>query len=151
MSMKEKTNPLHNTIVVTRAILTLIAEEMKRHGVERVEDLKLPERSQEEIELQRSEIRALIDKEPIKPVVPQCISAPGYESGLAASIKEEQQNCPYCHEPYKAIGVSDEIYEDDGEGIFVKDGKLIALSECGYIRFEQKIKLCPMCGRKLEA
>lgn len=63
----------------------------------------------------------------------------------------KQEECPYCHAPYKAIGVSDEIYEDDGEGIFVKDGKLIALSECGYIRFEQEINYCPICRRKLEA
>lgn len=71
-------------------------------------------------------------------------------------MTKEQKNCPYCHEPYKAIGINtisglaDEIYEDDGEGIFVKDGKIIALSESGITRFEQEAHFCPICGRKLE-
>ena len=65
-------------------------------------------------------------------------------------MDEEQNNCPYCNPPYKAIAVKDGVYDDDGEGIFVKDGKLIALADCGCIRFEQKINVCPMCGRTLE-
>ena len=140
----------------TRAILYLIAAEMERQGVKRVEDLKLTETNTDPQKVDLFKLRKLIDREPDKLVVPQCISAPGYESGLAAKQAEQQQNCPYCHEPYKAIGINtifglaDEIYDDDGEGIFVKDGKIIALSESGIIRFEQKANFCPMCGRKLE-
>lgn len=64
--------------------------------------------------------------------------------------RKEQENCPYCHPPYKGIGGGDEVYEKDGEGIFVKDGEIVALSDCGYIKFNEEIKLCPKCGRKLE-
>lgn len=64
---------------------------------------------------------------------------------------KEQENCPYCHPPYKGIGGGDEVYEKDGEGIFVKDGKIVALADCGWIKFNEEIKLCPKCGRKLEA
>ena len=65
--------------------------------------------------------------------------------------RKEQENCPYCHPPYKGIGGGDEVYEKDGEGIFVKDGKIVALSDCGCIKFNEEIKLCPKCGRNLEA
>ena len=64
--------------------------------------------------------------------------------------KDAQEICQYCHPPHKAIGVNDEFYADDGEGIFVKDGKIIALADCGWIRFEEKIIVCPKCGRKLD-
>lgn len=67
------------------------------------------------------------------------------------SMTEEQKNCPYCHPPYKGIGGGDEVYEKDGEGIFIKDGKIIALADCGWIKFEEEVKVCPKCGRKLEA
>ena len=65
--------------------------------------------------------------------------------------RKEQENCPYCHPPYKGIGGGDEVYEKDGEGVFVKDGKIVALADCGWIKFNEEIKLCPKCGRKLEA
>lgn len=65
--------------------------------------------------------------------------------------KKVKSKCPYCHPPYKALGLGGNcVYDDDGEGIFVKDGKLIALADCGCIRFEQKINVCPTCERKLE-
>lgn len=139
--------------MVTRANLTLIAEEMKRQGVERVEDLKPTERGQEEIELSRADIRELIEDEPIKTIVPQCVSAPGYESGLAASMTEDQKNCPYCHD-----------FDGHGPDLFKCDRDYETASidlEDNTITFDNsdgsrmsgafKIKLCPMCGRKLEA
>ena len=66
-------------------------------------------------------------------------------------MKKVKSKCPYCNPPYKVLGlVGNSVYDDDGEGIFVKGGKLVALADCGCIRFEQKINACPMCGRKLE-
>lgn len=66
-------------------------------------------------------------------------------------MKKVKSKCPYCNHPYKALGlIVDVVYDDNGEGIFVKDGKLIALADCGCIRFEQKINVCPMRGRTLE-
>lgn len=62
-------------------------------------------------------------------------------------MTEEQKNCPYCH-PYK-----ERIIEgDNGFCCVTKDAELIAFNnadEAGAVTI--KIKLCPMCGRKLEA
>lgn len=60
---------------------------------------------------------------------------------------KEQKNCPYCH-PYK-----EHIIEgDNGFCCVTKDAELIAFNnadEAGAVKI--KIKLCPICGRKLEA
>lgn len=152
--MEEKTNPLHNTIVVTRAMLTLIAEEMKRQGVERVEDLKPTERSQEEIELRRAEIRELIEDEPIKPIVPKCVSDPGYESGLAASMTEEQKNCPYCHKEKGSLTPRFLECNYDRACAWIElDDKVITFdnTDGDFTNGEFKIDYCPKCGRMLEA
>lgn len=74
----------YETPKVTRAILLLIEEEMKRQGVGRIEDLKCPDRSTEERLQLEQRLKQAFEKEPVKMVVPSSICAPGYESGLAA-------------------------------------------------------------------
>ena len=59
----------------------------------------------------------------------------------------KQNKCPYCH-PYK----EHLIEGDNGFCCVTKDAELIAFNhadEAGAVKI--KIKLCPMCGRKLEA
>ena len=58
----------------------------------------------------------------------------------------KQGKCPYCH-PYK----EHLIEGDNGFCCVTKDAELIAFNnadEAGAVKI--KIKLCPMCGRKLE-
>lgn len=58
----------------------------------------------------------------------------------------KQKKCPYCH-PYK----EHLIEGDNGFCCVTKDAELIAFNnadEAGAVKI--KIKLCPMCGRKLE-
>lgn len=150
---KAKANDsFYKTTQVTRAILLLIEEEMKRQGVGRIEDLKCPDRSTEERLQLEQRLKQAVEKEPVKMVVPSSICAPGYESGLAARQKEEQKKCPYCHD-----------FDGHGPDLFKCNSDYETASinlEDNTITFDNsdgsrmsgafKIKLCPMCGRKLE-
>jgi len=145
---KDKANDsFYKTTQVTRAILLLIEEEMKRQGVGRIEDLKCPDRSTEESLQLEQRLKQAIEKEPVKMVVPYSICAPGYESGLASRLKEEQKNCPYCH---GKLGLEAGFHAEASIGKDESGNSAICvetLEQTFYI----PIKRCPMCGRKLEA
>lgn len=58
----------------------------------------------------------------------------------------KQKKCPYCH-PYKELLIEG----DNGFCCVTKDAELIAFNnadEAGAVKI--KIKLCPICGRKLK-
>ena len=62
--------------------------------------------------------------------------------------------CPYCHfesgseDPMKTLG-------SDGYELFIRKDNSLELAICGFdfdidtFKFDEKIKYCPMCGRRL--
>ena len=64
--------------------------------------------------------------------------------------------CPYCHfesgseDPMETLG-------SDGYELFIRKDNSLELAICGFdididtFKFDEKIKFCPMCGRKLES
>lgn len=100
----------------------------------------------------------------IKHVIPSSICAPGYESGLAARQKEEQEKCPYCDEEMLDNEIGGEPIPEFGKGYAIEQGDIKAFIEKKYGKyylshnftpnssdffFKMEIKFCPMCNRKL--
>ena len=69
-------------------------------------------------------------------------------------MTKEQEICPYCHfeseyeDPMKTFG-------SDGYELFIRKDNSLELAIYGFdfvidtFKFDEKIKFCPMCGRKL--
>lgn len=68
-------------------------------------------------------------------------------------MTKEQEICPYCHfesgyeDPMETLG-------SDGYELFIRKDNSLELAIYGLdidtFKFDEKIKFCPMCGRKLE-
>lgn len=68
--------------------------------------------------------------------------------------------CPYCHfesgseDPMETLG-SDDYLGSDGYELFIRKDNSLELAIYGFdididiLKFDEKIKFCPMCGRKL--
>lgn len=69
-------------------------------------------------------------------------------------MTKEQEICPYCHfengfyDPMETLG-------SDGYELFIRKDNSLELAIYGFdidtFKFDEKIKFCPMCGRKLES